>query len=199
MPKSPTKTRPKTVTALMRSALALFVEHGFHATSISDICGHAGLTRGAFYSNYRTKEQLFLALYDVEADRVLADIEQAVDTVTPGDDPVRHIIDRVGAHRRENHRWFLVSMEFTLHAARTPDLAAELAPHEDRLTTGLAALLERSLPGLSRDRAEDVARLLTALHEGTTAQELIHGTAATAFRDRLLSDIVDALVADNPR
>ncbi|CCH31763.1 hypothetical protein BN6_44830 [Saccharothrix espanaensis DSM 44229] len=179
----------------MNSARALFVERGFHATSISDICGHAGLTRGAFYSNYRDKEQLFLALFDVEADRVLSDMAQAVAEVSPGADPVRHIIDRVGAHRRENHRWFLVSMEFTLHAARTPELAAELAPHEDRLTTGMADLLVRSLPNLTPDHARDVARLLTALHEGTTAQELIHGSTATAFRDRLLSDLIGTLAA----
>ncbi|MEU7162715.1 helix-turn-helix domain-containing protein, partial [Streptomyces chrestomyceticus] len=50
MPKSPTKRRPATVAALTDSALALFAERGFHATSISDIVQQAGLTRGAFYS-----------------------------------------------------------------------------------------------------------------------------------------------------
>ncbi|MFE0024186.1 TetR/AcrR family transcriptional regulator [Amycolatopsis sp. NPDC059021] len=192
MPKSPTKTRPRTVAALMSSARALFVERGYHATSISDICGHAGLTRGAFYSNYPSKEQLFLALYDTEIDRILEDLERAArDIAEDGAHPVRRIMDHLATHRRDDRQWFLVSMEFTLHAARNPGLAAELAPHEDRLTTAMADLLATLQPGLSPGDARDIALLITALHEGTTAQELIHGAPATAFRARTVPRVVD--------
>ncbi|MCP2257204.1 transcriptional regulator, TetR family [Streptoalloteichus tenebrarius] len=194
MPKSPTKTRPRTVAALMTSARALFIRNGYHATSISDICEHAGLTRGAFYSNYPSKEHLFLALYDTEVDRILGDLERAARDITDGDaHPVQRLLEYLAAHRRDDRQWFLVSMEFTLHAARNPDLAAELAPHEDRLTTGIANLLARLLPQSTPDTARDVARLVTALHEGATAQELIHGAPATAFRARVLPHVIDTI------
>ncbi|MFD9889052.1 TetR/AcrR family transcriptional regulator [Amycolatopsis sp. NPDC059027] len=194
MPKSPTKTRPRTVAALMRSARALFIERGYHATSISDICGHAGLTRGAFYSNYSSKEHLFLALYDTETDRILDDLERAARDITDaGAHPVGRILEYFAAHRRDDRQWFLVSMEFTLHAARNPELAAELAPHEDRLTTAMADLLTSLLPGLAPGDARDLALLITALHEGTTAQELVHGAPATAFRARTVPRVVDTI------
>ncbi|GAA4526907.1 TetR/AcrR family transcriptional regulator [Amycolatopsis samaneae] len=197
MPKSPTKTRPKTVAALMSSARELFVERGYHATSISDICGHAGLTRGAFYSNYPSKEHLFLALYDTETDRVLEDLERAARDVTEaGAHPVARILEYLATHRRNDRQWFLVSMEFTLHAARHPELAAELAPHEDRLTTAMADLLTTLRPRLSPGDARDLAWLITALHEGTTAQELIHGAPATAFRARTVPRVVDTLATE---
>src|ERR1700677_474571 len=59
-----TKRRPATVTALLDAALELFAEQGYGATSIPDICARAGLTKGAFYSNYANKDALFLALLD---------------------------------------------------------------------------------------------------------------------------------------
>lgn len=196
MPKSPTKTRPRTVTALMNSARTLFIKRGYHATSISDICEHAGLTRGAFYSNYRSKEDLFLTLFDAEADRILTGIERVVDGITAGTDRVEQLLESLSEHRRENQSWFLASMEFTLHAARNPDIAAELIPHEDRLTTAMANLLTRLLPQVTPDKAGDLARLITALHEGTTALELIHGPDAAGFRNRLLPGLVNTLIAE---
>src|ERR1700689_2660820 len=64
MPRGITKRRPVTITALLDAALELFAEQGYGATSIPDICARAGLTKGAFYSNYANKDALFLALLD---------------------------------------------------------------------------------------------------------------------------------------
>ena len=178
MPKSPTNRRPATVAALHASALRLFAERGFHATSVSDIVERAGLTRGAFYSNFRDKEELFLALYDVHTDRLLADLAEVADHAAEGEDPVSRMVDHVATRDLGEQRWFIVSMEFTLHAARRPELAAALARHEDRLTAGLAELLERSLRRESRVPevpAEELARLVVALTEGLTALRLTRG------------------------
>lgn len=46
--------------ALLDAALALFIERGVEATSIEHVTAHAGYTRGAFYSNFTSKEELFL-------------------------------------------------------------------------------------------------------------------------------------------
>ena len=64
MPRGTTKRRPITVTALLDGAMELFAEQGYGATSIPDICDRAGLTKGAFYSNFANKDALFLALLD---------------------------------------------------------------------------------------------------------------------------------------
>ncbi|MFD8674797.1 TetR/AcrR family transcriptional regulator [Streptomyces seoulensis] len=178
MPKSPTKRRPITRSALTESAWALFTEKGFHTTSISDIVERAGLTRGAFYSNYRDKEEIFLALYDAHADQLLTELREAAAQVEPGDNPVVGIQSRLVGRTEEERRWFLVSMEFTLHAARHPDLARQLAVHENRLNQGLTEVLGQALTGAGLRPTiplEDLARLLTALFEGLTAQELTNG------------------------
>lgn len=193
MPKSPTKTRPRTVAALMSSARALFIERGYHATSISDICGHAGLTRGAFYSNYRSKEDLFLALYDTETDRILANLERVAHNDADGWHPAARVLELLAERRRDDEQWFLASMEFTLHAGRNPDIAVELAPREDRLNAGLAQILADLLQDAAADDCRDIAMLVTALHEGITAQEIIHGAPAAAFRERIIPRVLNAI------
>ncbi|MEW5353971.1 TetR/AcrR family transcriptional regulator [Streptomyces sp. 16-176A] len=200
MPKPPTKRRPITRAALTDSALALFTEKGFHATSISDIVERAGLTRGAFYSHYRDKEELFLALYDAHTERLLSELREAATAPRPepgsGVHPVMQLHERVTGRTPQERQWFMVSMEFTLHAARHPEVARALAVHENRLTEGLAEVVTTALAGAGRRLdldPEDLARLLVAAFEGLTARQLVHGTGEPT--ERLLTHLTNALSA----
>ncbi|QTH43202.1 TetR/AcrR family transcriptional regulator [Cohnella sp. LGH] len=47
---------------LIDSAMALFAQKGYAATSIDDICAHSGCSKGSLYYHFRSKEQLFLEL-----------------------------------------------------------------------------------------------------------------------------------------
>jgi AcrR family transcriptional regulator len=56
------ESKARTRKELLRAANRLFVRNGFVATSLADIAEEAGLTKGAVYSNFESKEDLFLAL-----------------------------------------------------------------------------------------------------------------------------------------
>jgi AcrR family transcriptional regulator len=56
------ESKARTRSELLRAASRLFVRNGFVATSLSDIAEEAALTKGAVYSNFDSKEELFLAL-----------------------------------------------------------------------------------------------------------------------------------------
>jgi AcrR family transcriptional regulator len=56
------ESKARTRSDLLRAASRLFVRNGFVATSLSDIAEEAALTKGAVYSNFDSKEELFLAL-----------------------------------------------------------------------------------------------------------------------------------------
>src|SRR2546429_9164461 len=64
---------------LMNSAAKLFALRGLQQASIDEVAEDAGFTKGAFYANFKSKEELFLAMLDErfaerleEIDRVLA-------------------------------------------------------------------------------------------------------------------------------
>jgi AcrR family transcriptional regulator len=49
---------------IIESAIKLFSARGFNAASVDDICAEAGISKGAFYHHFRSKQELFLALLD---------------------------------------------------------------------------------------------------------------------------------------
>ncbi|MFM9368433.1 TetR/AcrR family transcriptional regulator [Streptomyces sp. Da 82-17] len=176
MPKGPTKRRPQTTARLLEAAQETFAERGFHGSSIEVICERAGLTRGAFYSNFRAKEDLFFALFDLHAQRVVDRLAEAVDELDAADDPVRTVLARMGAVDETERRWYLLSTEFTLHAIRHPETARALADHDRRLREEITGLLARLFDRLGRRPTVDLdllARLTGAVHEGSLAQSLV--------------------------
>jgi len=54
----------ETHTRIIDSAIKLFSARGFNAASVDDICEEAGISKGAFYHHFETKQALFLALLD---------------------------------------------------------------------------------------------------------------------------------------
>src|SRR6478752_5244530 len=68
-----TRRREATRQKLLDAAAQVFAEVGLDAASVEAICERAGFTRGAFYSNFETKDELFLELVgNVARERVAA-------------------------------------------------------------------------------------------------------------------------------
>lgn len=55
-------SRARTRQRLLESAQKLIAKRGLSAASVEDIAGDAGYSRGAFYSNFNTKDELLLEL-----------------------------------------------------------------------------------------------------------------------------------------
>jgi AcrR family transcriptional regulator len=192
MPKGVTKRRPMTVAALLDAALDLFADQGFGATSIPEICTRAGLTKGAFYSNFTDKEALFLALFDRQAATRAARIRAMLANAQALAEAVQTGTMRTGAVRTEpvlpgmdfdetDRRWFLISTEFTLHAIRHPHVAAMLADHESLTRAELAELLTRALEAIGRVplvAVQDLVAMLVAAYEGAAVQALSNQAAS---------------------
>ncbi|SFD45930.1 TetR/AcrR family transcriptional regulator [Fictibacillus sp. KU28468] len=61
---------------IIESAIALFAEKGFHSTSIQDITDHAGMSKGAFYNYFSSKEELMIALFHYYNDKISQKISE---------------------------------------------------------------------------------------------------------------------------
>lgn len=63
----PAPSRQQTRDSLVRTARTVFARDGYHAASLAVIAREAGFSKGAVYSNFDSKAQLFLALMDDDA------------------------------------------------------------------------------------------------------------------------------------
>ena len=63
---------------IMEKALELFAEQGFEATSVQQITEHCGISKGAFYLSFKSKDELILALIDHFMMQFTSDIDYVV-------------------------------------------------------------------------------------------------------------------------
>lgn len=176
MPKGVTKRRPRTRAALLQAALETFAEHGFHGTSIEQICDRAGYTRGAFYSNFSSKEELFFALFDAHSERIIGRLTEMVDSIDAEGFSLDRFAELLPDLETGERDWFLVTTEFTLHAIRDRQAAWMLARHDARLRTQIARALTECVRGAGLTLTvdpEELARLLIAVREGELAQSYV--------------------------
>ncbi len=195
MPRGITKRRPVTVTALLDAAMELFAEQGYGATSIPDICARAGLTKGAFYSNFTNKDALFLALLDRSWERRAEWIRRAMSASgeLAGAPETRTRVPDVVVDRQ----WTLVSVEFSLHAIRRPDVAQLLVEHELGVRSELAVLVTEALEGAGRIPTlpvDELARMIVAVSEGSDIQALTDRAAGAVVDSDLGPRAVTALL-----
>ena len=73
----------ETRTKIMESAIKLFSTNGFNKASVDDICEEAGISKGAFYHHFKSKQELFLALLDGWLAAIDSAIEASRDKTAP--------------------------------------------------------------------------------------------------------------------
>lgn len=126
------KRRAQTQDRLLQAAYEVFAAHGFAGSSIEMITEAAGYTRGAFYSNFSSKEELFVALANRELSRRTEAVASAIAHLqqVPREDEkisstlvAQMIASALGAPEEERH-WQIMLTEFRLFAWHHPQQAA---------------------------------------------------------------------------
>lgn len=188
-----TKRRAETRARLIAAAFEVFAEKGFGHVRIEDVCAAAGYTRGAFYSQFETLEELFFLLYDEWANRTADQVRKAMEGIDPTSD-LEATVDRIVSTLLLEREWLLIKMDFLLYAARTPGLAQRWEVHRAQLR---AAIEERlTAGGITPDEKvgtlADIARFVIAVYDGVSIQLLLDNdlTAARAWLTKLLNIVL---------
>jgi AcrR family transcriptional regulator len=171
----PKRRRADTVERLLDAALETFADIGFAAASVEDVCRRGGFTRGAFYSSFRTKDELFGALFARETARNIARAEHELVGIEREADPVSAAVERCLSTFRADRTWVLVHSEYRLHAARHPEAAAALREHSAQLHARLTELIDTAAARAGVRlalAAGDLARIVVALHDGVVLTHL---------------------------
>jgi len=114
------QSRDQTRQRLLDAAQSIFLAKGFVAASVEDIAEQAGYTRGAFYSNFSSKSELFLHLLKRDHESVMADMRAIFEDGESRAQMEARVLEYYSTHYREND-CFLLWMEAKLQAARDPD------------------------------------------------------------------------------
>lgn len=152
--------------ALLEAAGEVFIERGLQGASVEAIAERAGFTRGAFYSNFSSKEELFAEVLQdrvYAAYRAMAEGQLAREGPLPSPRESAETLAKVQAH--PDGRWlFRLWLELLLQAGRDPkmrELAAEFW-RSNRLL--IARIVERGAEADGRDmRGLSPERMATAL------------------------------------
>ncbi|WP_433917856.1 TetR/AcrR family transcriptional regulator [Streptomyces canus] len=171
-----TRRRVRTRANLLDAAFAVFAAKGFGRVSIEEVCEAAGYSRGAFYSNFDSLDELFFALYQQRADLIAEQVSGVLALDGPELD-VLAAVDRVTDVLLLDRDWLLVKTDFLVHAARVPEVARTLLEHRARLRRAVADRLARArghaeLPAVLAD-VEDAAHAVVAAYDGVTVQLLL--------------------------
>ncbi|WIM92710.1 TetR/AcrR family transcriptional regulator [Actinoplanes oblitus] len=182
-----TRRRAETRGRLLDAALRVFAAKGWGQARIEEICDAAGYTRGAFYSNFDSLDELFFALYDERADLIAAQVTDAL--ADPGPD-LHQVIAQVADTLLLDRDWLLIKTDFLLRAARHPEVAGRLAEHRARLRTAI----EQRLATMTLDIPDvpGAARAVIAAYDGVTVQLLLDADtdAARAWLTQLLTALL---------
>jgi AcrR family transcriptional regulator len=111
------QSKDQTRLRLLDAAQAIFMKKGFVAASVEDIAEAAGYTRGAFYSNFRSKPELFLELLKRDHEEMQAGLQSIFEDGLTREEMEERVIAYYSNLHREN-RCFLLWMEAKLLAAR---------------------------------------------------------------------------------
>jgi AcrR family transcriptional regulator len=155
---------------LIRSARHIFARDGFEHARIEDIALRARKTRGAFYDNFKDKEDVFLAIFEEDMARDLTELSPLLLALPTAKERMDALAQYLARMSKDIER-MLLNVEFKLYAVRHPHKRKRLA---DLLR---AMRLRTSIP--------EISRLLPQLDGRTTTAKLTDCLAICGVMDGL--------------
>jgi AcrR family transcriptional regulator len=187
-----------TRSALLRSAAKLICRKGITEASVDDISSDAGYTKGAFYANFKSKEEMFLVMLD----EAYAEELERLEAHLPGEgapaEEVRESAEDFLQFVRSDPEWPRLYFEFVVYAARNPEFRDELATRNRAMRERIAQVIENWRRNWGEEPDvhppfpfEDIAQMLFCMADGFLIAQMVdpdiderlYGTMnATLFR-----------------
>jgi len=190
------ESQARTRERLIEAAWQAIARHGYAGASVGNIAEAAGYSKGAFYSNFASKEAILLELLTrhkrQEIDRMRALIDASADSAAFLRTLRQHYMAPAS-----HLDWALLAVELQLHAARTPSFArAYGAVHREQvqaLGEVIAALFLKA--GKRVRRADAIAAGLMALTLGLAIQPTAGHSGASGSAGEVMAAMLEGLIA----
>ena len=171
---------------LLDAALGVVAEQGYANARLDHVAAAAGLTKGAIYSNFANKDEVFFAMLDEQVlNRVAAVRASLVAGPAGTSGPVT--AQQVGRFLTETitqqREWQLVFLDFWLRAVRDDDVRAQFLGHRRLLRTAIADAVVQALanvPSPSDFSVDDIVTVVLALSNGLAVEQYIDAESVSA-------------------
>lgn len=184
----------ETTEHLLDAAAATIAGRGYDGVSVEGIAAAAGLTKGAVYARYASKEDLLLALFDRRASEGQTALQEILASRAPAARRLSAIDRWQRGEPKRVRLWALLELELGLAAARKPALRRRLAARRAAIHRAVARMIAAQGPA-TRDRAAlpatRLAVAITAFSDGLTLQRLIDPASVP---QRLFARVIARLV-----
>jgi AcrR family transcriptional regulator len=168
-------TREQTRARLLQAASEVFAKHGYDRASLDDVAAAAGLTKGAVYSSFTSKDELFYALMRERIGERLALATAAVERRSTLQDTARDPGAGLAELIFSQAEWHLLFIEFWARAVRDPSLRLEFARQRRAVRELIARFLEQQAAQLGIELpapADQLAVAVLALSNGIAIEQL---------------------------
>jgi len=177
--KSREQSQAETRASMLKAAGELFARHGYSNTSIDRIAERAGFSKGAFYSNFRTKDEIFLEVLDAYGESILGSLLQAVDAAVDVQGAIAAVAAWATLRSRQGN-WSLLILE---QAHQRGKRAGAARSPEALFRSHWRQLGERLLRHTTR-------KDLDPEHLGAVVFELTHAPAMSIVSEPTAGDLV---------
>lgn len=161
------ESRQRTRERLLEAAKEAFTREGYAGASVDLIAEGGGFSKGAFYSNFESKEAIFLELLEQHMTEEVAISGAFVPDTASAEDAIESIALRYASDPVDLD-WCLLSIEFALHATRSPAFAERRAALFARHYAAVATVID-AIAARAGTRVADPARaaaVFIALRQG---------------------------------
>jgi AcrR family transcriptional regulator len=163
---------------LLDAAEEIFARKGLSGSALEDIADAAGYTRGAIYSHFGAKEELFLAVTDRQRQRFLDGFSEIIQSFRRlSDINIDELADRWNEASRDPNRAAL-NYELTLYLLRNPEARDRLAAQRMETIRSLAEFIAKNVTRLGASLtmpADMLARVILAVNDGVTLGSQLDG------------------------
>ncbi len=167
----------ETRSRLMSSAAKLFARRGLENASIEEVSRDAGYTKGAFYANFRSKEELFLAMMDEKFAIEIERIDEALHSDEPTEDQIRNASLDYIRFVRSDPEWPRLFSEFATYAIRNDEFRQEFMTRYRAMRERIIELYRRYMDELGIEEppipVDQIALATTCLANGFEMEHLL--------------------------
>ncbi len=185
-----TRSRENTRARLLDAAAQVFAEVGLDGASVEAVCDRAGFTRGAFYSNFESKDELFLVLAGSVGEQRVNAVRDRVDEIaaegglSAGCDPVE-LVQRIMDAGGDDRLGVMLMSEIRIRALRDHQFGAAYLVQEREMVSSIAVIITDIVSVSSLELkvpAEEAARMLMIIWEGMTVRGAMAGQDSDQLR-----------------